>query len=108
MDYNTEELRKIGKTLEKKAGIISDEDMKNVVGGFMETNKNLYTHGLNIICPTCRASDAECFEDSAQVDTKQQLVRYTCKNCGPFVVVKGYAITQDAWNDWMAGKKIKK
>lgn len=107
MEYNTEELRKIGNMLEKKTGRISDEDMENVVGGFMETNKDLYTYGLNITCPVCRASKAECFENSAQVDTKQQLVRYTCKNCGPFVVVKGYAITQAAWDDWVSGKSVK-
>ncbi len=91
------ELMEIGKKLEKKRFELTDDELERINAGFKETNKSLYTFGLEIKCPVCGASGANDFASGVRVDKTQRTVEYHC-NCGTdFIVKDGYAIIKKDW-----------
>ncbi len=74
-----------------------EEELDSVVGGFREGNRALSTAGLNIICPSCEASDSGSFSPQVMQDAKTGSVEYKCK-CGcQFVVYEGNVIPKAKW-----------
>jgi len=96
-NINIDELKKIGKKLEKKTVQLTDDELENINGGFKETNKDLYSYKYNIVCPKCNSSKAKDFYSAVKVDDVQKTVEYHCK-CGcKFIFKDGYAVIKEDW-----------
>ncbi|MBR5376928.1 MAG: hypothetical protein IK139_06570 [Lachnospiraceae bacterium] len=88
--------KKLGTKLKAKTGILKDEDMKAVYGGFCETG-DLPTRNLEIECIKCHTTDPDKISGTVYFDTVQNTVEYHCSCGASFVVKDGYAIDKAVW-----------
>ncbi len=66
---------------------ISDEQLNNVTGGYVEDGIGYDTYGKEIICPYCNESDKSIIERKMS-DNILEPGNYYCKKCKRFFMVK--------------------
>ena len=67
-------------------------ELENISGGFQETNPDLPTNKMNIVCPKCHSTHVNSFMPDVLFAKNLGTVEYQCK-CGcSFVVSHGQVI----------------
>jgi len=73
---------------------LSEEQIDQVSGGFVQEIESAWSYGERIVCPTCNNSKWNRFTCNSDELASVQKDVYTCLECGQqFAAAAGYGIT---------------
>ncbi|MCR4891099.1 MAG: hypothetical protein K5989_02800 [Lachnospiraceae bacterium] len=77
--------------------MLTDDQLEHINGGFGELASG-GTKGMNIVCPSCAASNKSDFSNKVLKDAKTGSLEYKCNKCNTsFICYDGYVILKSDW-----------